>query len=274
MVKKAGIFDKIVNRFRSGPVQVEETTRRGGTSSKATGSPRRGAAEQPRAVPIDKVEPSRGEAIGHDQRRKISNKEDAALAMSKSFGELSSLLRGVQVRMEDQGSSIADMGKDISRLPAASEAQLELLKALATQLEKQNTVSASLVQTFGDLPEVMKDLRAALERNSARDERTAQTLDQFRSTMDRIQGSMGEMVQNSKEQTVAAQSMAKDHQSTVAQLEESTQEGLKALRWAQEDQANRMLKLASENGRWNRAVVFMLVLLFSALVAIFAALVI
>ena len=57
----------------------------------------------------------------------------------------------------------------------------------------------------------------------------------------------------------------------MRKLESTTQEGLQALRWAQEDQATRMSKMVAESGKWNRAVLVMLVLSFAALVSIFAA---
>lgn len=248
MVKKSSILDKIVNRFRSGPVQVESTrSARGGRSNY--------------------VQVRQGDVVS-GSRRKLSREEDAALAMSKSFGELSSLLRGVQVRMEDHGGRLDEMGQNLDKLPVTADAQLDVLKSLVIQLEKQNDMNGKMVETFSELPDVMKGVRTSLERSAATDERTAQTLDGFKSTMDRIHQSMGNMVDSSKVQADAATSLASDHKETVRQLDESTKEGLKALRWAQEDQANRMVKLVSESGRWSRAVVVLLIMSFAALVSI------
>ena len=66
--------------------------------------------------------------------------------------------------------------------------------------------------------------------------------------------------------------MVDDHKESVEALESSTKEGLQALRWAQEDQSNRMAKLVSESTRWNRAVLVMGVFGLAALAAIFFAL--
>jgi hypothetical protein len=212
------------------------------------------------------------EEILPHSKRKLSGSEDAAMKMSNSFSELSSLLRGVQVRMEDQGGRLDTMGHDLSKLPATAEAQLDVLKVLVTQLEKQNTMNATMVETFAGLPSVMKGVQESLAKTAATDARTAQTLDDFKSTMNRIHTSMGEMVDTTKVQADAAQSLAKNHSTTVARMESSTQEGLKALRWAQEDQANRMAKMVGENSRWNRAILVLMILSFAALVSIFGAL--
>lgn len=250
MVRKSSILDKIVNRFRSGPVQVE-------------------SARNSRGARSDYVQVRQGEVFP-GSRRKLSREEDAALAMSKSFGELTSLLRGVQVRMEDQGGRVDEIGQNLEKLPETATAQLDVLKTLVTQLERQNDMNGKMVKTFAELPDVMKGVRTSLERSAATDERTAQTLDSFKSTMDRIHHSMGDMVDSSKVQADAATSLADDHKETVRRLDESTKEGLKALRWAQEDQANRMVKLVSETGRWSRAIVVLMIMSVAALVSILA----
>lgn len=276
MVKKSKFLDKIVNRFRGGAVRVEEAPA-SRASARAAGpaaqKQKKAQPERPRvtpdpAVPVKHVP----EEIIPRSKRKLSTSEDAAMKMSDSFSELSSLLRGVQVRMEDQGGRLDGMGQDLSKLPATAEAQLDVLKMLVGQLEKQNTMNATMVETFSGLPEVMKGVQESLAKTAATDERTAQTLDEFKSTMNRIHSSMGDMVDTTKVQADAAQSLAKDHSQTVGKLEASTQEGIRSLRLSQEDQANRMAKMVGENSRWNRAILVMMILSFAALVSIFGAL--
>ena len=261
MVKKSSFLDKIVNRFRTGSLRVEDRDPR-----------RRGASpevDETAGVPVRSVP----EEVIPDSRRKLSKQENAALTMTQSFSELSSLLRGVQIRMEGHGGRLEEMNDNLSKLPAAATAQLEVLQSLVSHLEKQNSVNSKMVETFAELPDVMKGVQESLARTVATDERTAQTLDQFKSTMDRIQDSMGDMVESTQVQANAASTLAKDHSSTVQRLESTTEEGLKALRWSQEDQANRMAKLAGENNRWNRGIIVLLILSFAALVSIFVAIV-
>ncbi len=84
---------------------------------------------------------------------------------------------------------------------------------------------------------------------------------------------MGSMVESSKENAQATQAMVGDHKETVQHLGKSTEESIKALRWAQEDQANRMVQLVGDSSRLNRAVIVLLLLGVAALVAIFFAVV-
>src|SRR5690606_38051483 len=70
--------------------------------------------------------------------RKISQKEEAQLAISDGFKELTSLLRGMQHRVEDQGERFAQAADGIARLPALQASQLELLRGIADRLDRQN----------------------------------------------------------------------------------------------------------------------------------------
>jgi len=266
VVKKSKFLDKIVSRFRGGAVKVDSRskpqtrTRRNGDASRVTSA--RGDSTVVQHVP---------EEIIPRSKRKISDSEDAAIKMTNSFQELSSLLRGVQVRMEDQGGRMDSMDQNLGKLPAAADAQLEVLKSLVSQLEKQNAMNATMVETFSELPEVMKGVQESLAKTADTDVRTAQTLDEFKGTMDRIHLSMGDMVDSSKVQADAATHLAENHQETVQHLQASTREGLESLRCAQEDQSNRMTQMVDQHSRWNRAVLVMLVLSFAALVSIFVA---
>ena len=288
VVKRTSFLDKLVNRFRSSSgVRV------------AAGRHKRGRSQTVEARAEDDAErgqvPARPAAEVRSGR-KISSREGAVLAMNESFGELASLLRGVQVRLEDQGGQMAKVGEHTQCLPATSEAQLGVLRSLVVQVEKQNQIQETMARAFTDLPEVMTGLKASLDRATAMDKRTVETLGDFRQTMDQIQDGMGKMVESSKTQAEAAQVLAKDQQAsaeklvgrlseerkeqgemqkaTVRQLENSTQEGLRALRWAQEDQSNRMVKLVGEASKWNRAVMVLMIMSVAALTSILVAILI
>ena len=287
MVNKSSFLDKLVSRFRStSGVRVDAGHRRRGPSETVEARADESLKSEPGQVP---ARPRSEVKSG----RKISSREDAVITMNESFGELASLLRGVQVRLEDQGGQMARVGEHTESLPATNEAQLDVLKSLVVQVEKQNQLQDSMARAFTQLPEVMDGLKSALDRAAATDKRTVETLVDFRATMDRIQDGMGTMVESATTQAEASKVLAKDQKAsaeklvdrlnderkqqgevqkaTVRELENTTQEGLRALRWAQEDQANRMVKLVGEAGKLNRVVVVMLIMSFAALAAILVA---
>jgi methyl-accepting chemotaxis protein len=254
VVKKSGFLNKIVGRFRSGSVLVDDRNSSASERSKVA----------TRAMPQQTIPGS---------KRKLSAKEKAQLTMTGNFQELSTLLRGVESHLDGNATKFDQLNENVSKLPAVAREQVEMLRALVSGFDKQNVMNGKMVDTLAELPAVMKGVQDSLHRAAVTDERTSSTLDEFRGTMDRIQGSMGEMVATSHEQADAAKVIAEDHRDGVQAVETVTRDGLEALRMAQEDQANRMAKIASEAGRGNRVVVVLLILSFAALVAIFAALV-
>ncbi len=190
MVKKGSFFDKLKSRWSSSGVRVEPTTdNHNRMREHLTSVP---------AVP----DPARVEG------RKLSAREDAMVAVGEGFQELGTLLRGVQTRMEGSGTDVARMAEQLAHLPALGAAQLEMLKSVATALERQNALTERLHGSVENLPQLMGSVQAALERAHAADQRTVRTLDEFKSTMDRIQGSIGEMVETSGRHAAASESQA------------------------------------------------------------------
>lgn len=272
MVKKSSLFQKLKNRWRAGTVQVdEEPVRRGRPAPLATPAGRPGNGGRVQAL-AEVGEPIADARSG----RKLNSREEAMATLGEGFKELCTLMRGVQVRIEAQG----DKGK----------AQAEALQRLTLALEKQGQTQETLARALGSLPETMAGVKGALERAAATDDRTAKTLGEFRSTMERVQGSMAQMVEQSKQQSTAAdrllneqksgserlakvlESRAKDGdlvQGAVQRLEKTSADHMTALRLAQQDQATRMHKLVAESSTWNKAVLAVLVLTFCALAGIF-----
>ena len=109
--------------------------------------------------------------------RKLSERQEALMALGEGFKELSNMMRGVQVRLEDQDGRMAEVADN-------TRGQLEVLKGLTGNLEV--------------LPDTMRELKKALERTAATDERTSRTLTEFQHHMDKIQGSMDQMVEHSR----------------------------------------------------------------------------
>jgi hypothetical protein len=258
MVNKGSFFQRLKERWGSGSgVRVE------------TRSGERGAG------PVQRVEPERTKPNGRElaselapaearSQRKLSEREEALLALGTHFKELSTMLRGSQARMDDQLEKLVDATSSLSSLPALSQQQLEMLR-------EQNVLGEQLATTMKKLPNLLQSVEGALQRAAATDERTAATVREFQSTMDRIHSSMGQMVKNSEVQTKAAQQLAErrdeslkglvegieqSHQKTSQELMRTTDESLQSLRRSNEDQSNRLQRTIEDNAGWNRAVLF------------------
>lgn len=202
MVKKTSLLNKLVNRWRtSAGVEVHEETRT--TSGSASGTNRVSSIRQQaggRSVPSEAAELMAQPVVDRSSGRKLSSKEEALITMDGGLKELASLMRGVQVRLDAEGAQVSDLASDIKMLPALGQAQLDALRAVATQLEQQGRASERLLQTLGDLPGTLTGLRSTLDKVVATDERTANTLAEFRGAMDTIHASMREVVDHSKTQ--------------------------------------------------------------------------
>jgi hypothetical protein len=269
VVKKSSFLDRIVNRFRGGAVKVESTTTRSKARNGRSGQVNRVAKEVRSSAVVQPVP----EEIIPRSRRKMSDSEDAAIQMTSSFREFAGLLRGVQVRMKDQTGRMDSMDDNLSKLPVTADAQLEVMRGLVGQIEKQNAIQKTMIETFSSLPAVMKDVQESLAKTAQVEGRTAQTLDEFRGTMDRIHGSMDQMVDASKTQADAATALTESNKESFHNIEASTKQGLENLRLDQEDQATRMTRLVDENSKWSRGILVLMVMSLAALVSIFFALV-
>jgi chromosome segregation ATPase len=267
MVKQGSFFQRLKERWGSGSgVRVD---RGGAVAAKAVD----------RIAPPPRVEPERA-ANGRDlatdfapaearSSRKMSEREEAMLALSTHFQELTSLLRGSQARVDDQLGKIVGATAALTQLPVLSQQQLETLRTLSQQMDKQNALGEQMAATVTKLPNLLQNVEAALARAAATDERTSATVREFQTTMDRIHSAMGQMVQHGEQHVKTAQALAerRDHemknladgiqvsqQRAVAELARTTEEGLQTLRRSHEDQSNRLQRVVQEHAGWNRAV--------------------
>jgi hypothetical protein len=208
--------------------------------------------------------------------RKLSDREEALLAIGSHFQELTAVLRGSQARQDEQFSRLLGAAQSLGTLPALSEQQLAVLQGLSQHMERQHALGERLAGTLSVLPNLLQNVETALARAAATDERTAATVREFQSTMDRIHGSMQQMVQHRDQQAQAAQQLAARRDEELAQvsqqigqglaatqsaqrdavqsLQRTTDEGLAALRRSNEDQSNRLQRVVQEHAGWNRAV--------------------
>ena len=294
MVKKSSFLDKLKSRLRQSDVQLEPVDTadrgvvdRGGVDRGGVDRGGVGAAGGRGASRVDPVPVARPVDVEAVSSRKLSQREEATVAIQDGFRELTSLLRGMQHRVEDQGERFTRAADGIAQLPALQEAQLEMLRRIAERMQAQDQTHALMAQSLGGLPELMGQVREALDRAAATDERTAHTLGEFRSNMDRIQTSMSEMVDHSRRQAAASEglvqgrseevreltdSLSEVQREAVDRLESTQRDGVRALREAHADQATRLGRMVEEGQKTNRAVLIMLGLTFLALVTIAIAL--
>ncbi|MHC5064102.1 MAG: hypothetical protein ACYTG5_09020 [Planctomycetota bacterium] len=273
MVKKSSFLEKLKSRWSSSSLRV------------SAGAEKPVHGEGARIAPI--LAGAEKELLS---ARKMSDSEKGLVAINEGFKDLAQAMHGMQTRLDSQAEDTARTASDVHRLPAINQAQVELLRRMSEHMDRQNQSTDLMATHLADLPKVMAELREALDRASAIDERTSSTLDQFRGNMDRIHNSMAEMVDNSAQQADAASSLLRaqrDHLdgfsqrmneerdqqveavgSIVGNLETVTETGMDGLRKAQADQSTRLGKLIAEGTRASRAILILLSLTFLALVVI------
>jgi hypothetical protein len=229
--------------------------------------------------------------------RKMSDREEAMTALGTHFHELTTLLRGSQARVDDQLSKIVAATGALVQLPTLGQQQLDTLRALSTQMERQNVLGEQLATTMARLPNLLENVETALARAAATDERTSETVREFQATMDRIHSAMGQMVQHGEQHVRTAQQLAEkrdgelkelatgiasSQRAAVGELKEAAATGMKtlershdealaSLRRTHEDQSNRLQQVVREHAGWNRAVlagIGLVVLGIGALIAL------
>jgi uncharacterized phage infection (PIP) family protein YhgE len=201
--------------------------------------------------------------------RKLSEREEAMVALGGHFQELASLLRGVHTRMDDKLGRLVEAAMSMHQMPALANQQLELLRAVTEQVERQNQVGEKIAAAVSGLPELMGKVDTALQRAARSDERAVATMREFQSTMDRMHAAMGRMAESSELQARATQSMVqardesmqrlsdnmdKSHREAVQELQQMTDQSLESLRRTHEDQSNRLQRVVEEHAGWNKAV--------------------
>jgi len=302
MVNKGSFFQRLKERWGSGSgVRVEKPAAAAGRNTTppkaqpaakpaAGAAGRSAAAAKPAAKPAaaqpnpaasrveaERTTPVNGNGNGNAvsstfqpaearSTRKMSDREEAMMAVGHHFQELAQLMRGAQAANDEKLQQIVDA---TSSMPALGQQQLDALKALSTQMDKQNELGVQLSATMTKLPNLLENVEKALDRAAKTDERTAATVREFQSTMDRIHTSMDKMVENSNEQASATKELAerrtdeleglardisRTQEGAVEELKRTNEESLTSLRRTHEDQSNRLQRVVQEHAGWNRAV--------------------
>ncbi len=303
MVRKTSILERLKNRWKSpSGLRVD----RGGGESRANATGTTGATG------VADTDPAPLEGIDIDANtrlaatpgvdpvtgRKLSPKEEAALAVREGLQEPSDLLRGVHARLGDQSDRARALAAHVEAMPAAGRAQHDVLRQMSAQLERQNDTSVRLAAALGTLPDALHGVHRALERVASSDERTVQAMGEFRNHMERVQSAMERLVDSAAAQAQAAQvlardrtaerhsfveamragrerdiqalvaSMAEGRQQDVERLEQATNAGVGALQRLHDQQAGRLDQLARDGGRFGQLVVVLLTLTFFAIVGV------
>lgn len=287
MVKKGSIFSRIAERWRHGS----------GVKVEAAGEVSRGEQRQGEAAraAVSRLEsrsgrdlPATGGPSELRSTRKLSEREDAMVALGSHFQELSALLRGAHSRMDGQLGRLVETSSSLQQMPALANQQLDVLRGMAVQLEKQNILGEQMARTLHGLPQLLQSVETALQRAQQSDERTSATMREFQSTMDRIHASMGRMVDSSEQQARATQSLVSQREESLQQiasgLEQSQRDavqelraaaddGMQTLRRSHEDQSNRLQRVVQEHAGWNKAVLVLLGVVALGMIASIAMLV-
>jgi uncharacterized protein YukE/uncharacterized coiled-coil protein SlyX len=278
MVNKGSFFQRLKGRWGSGSgVRVESSSSTSSRANTVSASATRAQQSAATASRIDSELAQPRDGSGRSvssafhpaetrSSRKMSDREEAMLAVGQHFQELTALMRGSQAASDEKLQKIVDA---TSSIPVLGQQQLEALQSLSQQMQKQNELGEKLSTTMTRLPNLLENVEKALDRAATTDERTAATVMEFQSTMDRIHTSMDKMVEHSGDQAKATQELAsrrseelkglasdiaKAQDGAVDELKRTTGEGLKGLRRTHEDQSNRLQKVVEEQAGWNRAV--------------------
>jgi hypothetical protein len=262
MVKQVSFLQRLRERMR-GPVRIDAA------GDGATDAPQMVAAERVAADGFDGP-------VEQRSTRKLTEREEALLAVGGHFQELTAMLRGSQARVDDQLARLVASTSALPQLPTLSQQHLEALRTLAAQMERQNVLGEQLAHAMARLPGMLESVEHALARAAAADERTSAVVRDFQGTLDRVQDAMGRMVAHGEQHVLAAQGLVARRDQEFMDLTEGIQvtqlraadelhraaaDGMQSLRQSHEDQSNRLQRIVQESAAGNRAVLFGLAML-------------
>jgi hypothetical protein len=262
MVKQGSFLTRLRERMR-GPVRIDAA------GDGATDAPQMVAAERVAADGFDGP-------VEQRSTRKLTEREEALLAVGGHFQELTAMLRGSQARIDDQLARLVASTSALPQLPTLSQQHLEALRTLAAQMERQNVLGEQLAHAMARLPGMLESVEHALARAAAADERTSAVVRDFQGTLDRVQDAMGRMVAHGEQHVLAAQGLVARRDQEFKDLTEGIQvtqlraadelhraaaDGMQSLRQSHEDQSNRLQRIVQESAAGNRAVLFGLAML-------------
>lgn len=271
MVKKSSIFTRIADRFRTGGVTVDGEHAVDADPANATVERIEGEVD----VPSSRVETK--------PARKLSDREEALVALGAHFQELTALLRSSGARTDERLVQLVERTAHLEPLPGMTQQQVEALRGLSLQMERQNMLGEQIARSLQALPDMLSSVQQALRRAAQTNEQTSATMIEFQGAMDRVQSSVARMAESSEQQAKASQSLAEQraesmraiseemeaaHEQSVRILRTAAEDNLDSLRQSNEDQSNRLVRLVQEHATWNHAMLFVLGVLALGMVAL------
>jgi hypothetical protein len=197
-------------------------------------------------------------------------KQHAINAVTNGLNDLGSLLRGIQGRMENQIERTGELVQRFEGLPAAVRAQIEFLGTISRQLEESRQNSATLVEKFGEMPDLLRGIHAVLEKQAATEARTEGTLVEFRQTMDRIHGAIATLsTEHANQIKDTWSSFERTQVQSVRVFEQTQKDAVQVFKQAQERQNQQLTHVIDHTFKMNRGILLFMVLMFAAVVALF-----
>jgi hypothetical protein len=198
-------------------------------------------------------------------------REEAAQALVDGFKDLGCLLQGIHERLDAQGRRSGELNEKFADLPVIAKAQIDFMSRVSQQLVEQREKTGELLAKLSGLPGLLDGIHKTLERQAAVEERTEKNLRDFRTTMDRIHSSIGQLTQEShKAVREATESFERSHSRTTRVFEETQRQAYETFEKTQSAQVDQLAKIMERSSRMSRSIVVLLVLVFASLVALFA----
>lgn len=244
---------------------LETAAQRGIEDGTEPGKQDNGADEEPRRSEGGEAKP------GGVSRVFGGRREEAVQAITDGFRDLSHLLNGIRDHMKEQNERSGQLGQRFSDLPAMAKAQVDFMAKVSQQLVEQKAKTSELLSKLGGLPDVLQGIHKTLERHTAVEERTEKNLKDFRATMDRIHSSIGLLSKESQKAVKdATASFERSHGRATRVFEETQKQAYDTFEKTQAAHLTKLEQIVERSGRTSRGVVVLLVMVFAALVALFA----
>lgn len=253
---------------RAEPEKIQSTP---ATEQKAAAAPEdKPVVIEPAPRPKDAATPAATSTSGGISRvLGGKSREDAAQALTDGFRDLGNLLQGIHERMDNQGQQSTQLNEKFVGLPDMAKAQVDFMSKVSQQLVDQKEKTGQLLEKLSGLPTLLDGIHKTLERQAAVEERTEKNLRDFRSTMDRIHSSVGELSQQSHAAvSKATETFERTNTRTTRVFEETQKQAYETFQKTQEQGLEQLTKIVEKSGKASRGVTVMLVLLFVAVVVL------
>ena len=229
-----------------------------------------GSNKKPGAEAVSRVENKDGaESQGKVLSRMFGGgrREEAVVALTDGFKDLSTLLSGIKDRMDQQSKTTVDLNEKFVDLPGMAKAQVQFMTKISEQISVQKEKTGELLDKLAGLPDLLKGIHNTLEKQAKAEERSEKTLADFRGTMKQIHQSIGTLsAENKASMKQTTESFERTNSRTSRVFEESQKQAYKAFETTQAAQIEQIGKLVQRSGKMNGMLVFLLIALVVSMV--------